>query len=145
MVLNDKYIKSCKPGKTAVKIADGGCKNLSLMIHPNGSLYWKIRYYRSGVAKESSLGQYPDVSLASARERTNQMRADLAKGIDPKEERESLQQKLVEEKEAEEKRRGETFALMAWWADFIDCLREGRPSPSPEMYKPAMESALRAN
>lgn len=41
---------------------------LALLAHPNGRKYWVGRYKINGKEKTKSLGQYPEVSLAKARD-----------------------------------------------------------------------------
>ena len=63
---------------------------LSLRIKPNGTKSWLFNYYRPYSKKRSnlSLGTYPQVTLAEAREHREHARALLAKNIDPKEHKE---------------------------------------------------------
>ena len=63
------------------KMADGG--GLYLEIDPSGGKYWRFKYRRAGKEKRISLGVYPDVSLANAREARDGCRKQLAQGIDP--------------------------------------------------------------
>lgn len=63
------------------KLADGG--GLYLLIHPNGSKYWRQDYRFAGKRKTLAIGVYPDVSLSDARERRDEARKLLANGADP--------------------------------------------------------------
>lgn len=47
---------------------------LNLLAHSNGSKYWVGRYKVNGKERTKSLGQYPDVSLAEAREQWTMFR-----------------------------------------------------------------------
>jgi hypothetical protein len=62
-------------------MADGA--GLYLEIDPSGGKYWRFKYRRSGKEKRISLGVYPEVSLANAREARDRCRKQLAQGIDP--------------------------------------------------------------
>lgn len=62
MALSDTKIRSAKPEDKAYKLTDG--KGLFLLVHPNGSKYWRFRYRFSGKEKMLAFGVYPDVSLA---------------------------------------------------------------------------------
>jgi hypothetical protein len=44
-------------------------RGLLLVVRPNGSKWWRLRYTFQGREKMISLGIYPDVSLSMARER----------------------------------------------------------------------------
>ena len=62
MALSDTKIRSAKPEDKAYKLTDG--KGLFLLVHPNGSKYWRFRYRFGGKEKMLAFGVYPDVSLA---------------------------------------------------------------------------------
>jgi integrase len=79
--LSDARVRSAKPRSKQYKIADG--EGLFLLIMPNGSKYWRLRYFFDDKEKLLALGVYPDVSLADARERRAQARKVLAVGRDP--------------------------------------------------------------
>jgi integrase len=81
MPLTDTAIKNTKPREKPVKLADE--KGLYLLIHPNGSRYWRMRYRFAGREKLLSLGIYPDVPLKRAREKRDEARGQLAGGVDP--------------------------------------------------------------
>lgn len=81
MALSDLAVRSAKPRDKAYKLADG--RGLHLLVAPTGGKLWRFRYRVEGREKLLSLGIYPDVSLAKARERCSEARALLAEGIDP--------------------------------------------------------------
>ncbi|AXS80623.1 integrase arm-type DNA-binding domain-containing protein [Dechloromonas sp. HYN0024] len=81
MPLTDTKIRNLKPSDRPQSVADE--RGLSILIQPNGSKWWRLRYRFEGVAKMLSLGVYPDVSLKEARERREAARKMLADGIDP--------------------------------------------------------------
>ncbi len=88
MSLTDTAIKSTKPTVKPIKIRDGG--GLYLLINPNGSRWWRLDYRFGGKRKTLSMGVYPDVPLAKARERRDEARKLLADGIDPGENRKAV-------------------------------------------------------
>ncbi|WP_415783934.1 tyrosine-type recombinase/integrase, partial [Escherichia coli] len=65
------------------KLTDGN--GMHLLIHPNGSKYWRLQYRFAGKQKLLALGVYPAVSLADARNRRDDARRLIAAGIDPSE------------------------------------------------------------
>ena len=95
--LTDTEIRQAKPRDKEYNLADG--KNLYLRITPNTRKYWILNYYRPGTKQRANvgLGVYPDVSLAAARKKADELRAVLAEGVDPKEHREDKQRAQVEQ------------------------------------------------
>lgn len=81
MPLTDKAVNTAKPQDKPYKLADG--QGLYLLVNPRGSKLWRIKYRVEGKEKTLSLGAYPDLSLAKARQRRTEARALLADGIDP--------------------------------------------------------------
>ncbi len=81
MPLTDKTISNAKPGTKPAKLSDE--KGLYVLIHPNGSKYWRLNYRHLGKNKTLALGVYPEVSLKLARNRRDEARAHLADNRDP--------------------------------------------------------------
>ena len=67
------------------KLADGN--GLALLVSPNGSKLWRLRYFFQGREKMLSLGAFPTVSLANARAKRDDAKKLLANGIDPSQQR----------------------------------------------------------
>ncbi|WP_227698603.1 tyrosine-type recombinase/integrase [Sphingomonas hengshuiensis] len=63
------------------KLADGA--GLYLLVRPNGSKLWRMKYRFDGKEKLLSLGRYPDLSLAEARLRRAEAKVALGQGRDP--------------------------------------------------------------
>jgi integrase len=100
MALTDKEIQSLKPKDKKYKVFDGD--GLYLLIHPKGGKYWYMKYRIDGRPHEVSLGTYPAVSLKLARERREDVRHQLAKGLNPR-----------LEKKAARETRGTLFSAIA--------------------------------
>lgn len=83
MALTELEIKKSKSTEKPYKMADSG--GLFLLVHPNGGKYWRLAYRFAGKQKTLSVGVYPDVTLAEARERREQARKLLANDVDPSE------------------------------------------------------------
>lgn len=79
--LTDPEIRSAKPQDKPAKLADGG--GLFLLVNPNGSKYWRMKYRYAGKEKLLALGVYPDVTLKQARQKREAARRKLADGLDP--------------------------------------------------------------
>lgn len=84
-LLSDKGIRAAlkaaaESGK-ASKHVDGA--GLHLEARPTGAGWWRFRYRFAGKEGMLSLGTYPEVGLALARQRRADAREQLAAGIDP--------------------------------------------------------------
>lgn len=81
-LLTDRKAATARPGEKEYLLADGD--GISLRVRPDGSKLWIFRYTSAaGKAGKKSLGAYPAVSLATAREEAQKLRARLAAGHDP--------------------------------------------------------------
>ncbi len=54
-----------------------------LLVNPNGSKYFRLKYRFAGKEKVLALGVYPDTSLKQARDKRDTAKKQLAEGIDP--------------------------------------------------------------
>ncbi|MEY3900076.1 MAG: hypothetical protein RI962_1231, partial [Pseudomonadota bacterium] len=79
-MLTDTRVKTAKPQAKLYKLVDE--RGLHLSVYPSGSKLWHMRYRFEGKEKTASLGKYPEVSLAEAREKRDQMRKLVANDID---------------------------------------------------------------
>lgn len=80
--LTDHQCKKAKPAEKGVKLFDGG--GLHLYIFPNGSKVWRIAFRVDGKQQQKSFGAYPDVTLAEARQKRDELKSELLKGNDPR-------------------------------------------------------------
>ncbi len=101
--LSDKAIRAAlKAAVTSGKpsrLSDGG--GLHLQTRPNGSGSWRLRFWKDGKEGMLSLGTYPDVSLASARDRRVEFRREAAAGTHPGEKRKAERAVHAARQEAE--------------------------------------------
>lgn len=83
MALSDTAIRKAKPASKPQKLRDGG--GLYLLLRPDGARWWRVDYRRPGTGKRNtlSLGVYPAVGLAEAREKHQAAKRLLAAGVDP--------------------------------------------------------------
>jgi integrase len=79
--LTARKVETAKPGK----YSDGG--NLYLIVSATGSRKWVLRFTLRGKSKEMGLGSAISVPLADARERAATARREIARGINPIEQR----------------------------------------------------------
>lgn len=107
MGLNDKKVQAAKPKAKAYKLHDEN--GLFLVIYPNGTKTWRVKYKQNYTHKEMTLGKYPVVSLAEARQQRNKAFELLVSGIDP------AAEKQAKKKEAarQEMEKDLTFAKVA--------------------------------
>lgn len=81
MALTDVKVKAAKGQEKPYKLSDD--RGLHLLVNPNGAKLWRLSYRFTGKQKTLALGIYPDVSLASARDKRDEARKLLANDIDP--------------------------------------------------------------
>ena len=81
MALNIPQIKNAKILDKQYKLADAG--GLYLLIHPNGSKYWRLKYRYLGKEKVMAFGVYPIVSLKDARLKRDEAKKILSDSGDP--------------------------------------------------------------
>ncbi|EDQ6089347.1 integrase arm-type DNA-binding domain-containing protein [Salmonella enterica] len=102
MALTDTAIRKTKPTEKPFKLADSS--GLYLLIKPNGSKLWYMKYRIDGKEKKLAFGPYPDVSLFKARQLRDAARAKVREGADP-----SADKKIAQQK----KKNGHTFRQIA--------------------------------
>jgi integrase len=82
MALTDKEIQALKAKEKKYKVFDGD--GLYLLIHPKYGKYWYLQYHIAGRQHEVAFGTYPTVSLKLAREKREEARQQLARGLNPR-------------------------------------------------------------
>lgn len=90
MALTDTKVRSAKPEEKEYSLVDGD--GMFLLVHPNGSKYWRFRFRFGGKQHLMAFGVYPEVSLADARQRREAARKLVAAGIDPREQKRAAQE-----------------------------------------------------
>lgn len=81
MALTDTAIRTAKPKDKPYKLADD--RGLFLLVNPSGGKLWRFKYRIDGKEKLLAIGPYPEISLATARERREEARKLLSNGVDP--------------------------------------------------------------
>lgn len=82
MPLTDTAVRQAKPRDKDYSLTDSA--GLALFVAAKGAKSWHFRFSWHGRQPRISLGTYPEISLKQARERRDQARALVAKGIDPR-------------------------------------------------------------
>ncbi|MDX8510215.1 tyrosine-type recombinase/integrase [Mesorhizobium captivum] len=132
-----------RPASKLQKLSDGG--GLQLWIQPSGTRLWRLAYRFDGKQKLLSLGSYPVLSLADAREARDEAKRLLKAGADPARERKfhkatsqkdtfrSIADEYVD-KLKKEGRADRTISKVKWLLDFAyptigdKCIREIDPA-----------------
>lgn len=84
--ISDARIRHAAPRPKKYKLSAG--RGLTVLVMPDGAKYWRLRYRFGGKEKELSLGRpYPELGLKGAEIEADKLRAILAHGIDPSEQR----------------------------------------------------------
>jgi integrase len=99
-MLTDTKVRQAKARSTPYKISDQG--GLYLHISTTGAKSWRYDYRLHGKRETLTLGRYPDVSLAGAREIHAEARRQVAKGASP-----------AKSKQAEKEAAGDSFKAIA--------------------------------
>ena len=79
--LTELGVRKAKPSSKPKKLSDG--RGLFLLLHPNGSKYWRMKYRFMGKEKLLSIGVWPNVSISEARNKRNEAKQLLENGKDP--------------------------------------------------------------
>ena len=118
MKLTARQVDTSKPKDKPYKLSDGG--GLYLLVNPNGSRYWRLKYRIAGKEKLLALGVYPDITLAEARQKRADAKKVLAAGGEPGQEKQ-------EEKQAKEQAVANSFERLAmeWHAHKSTSWSEG--------------------
>jgi len=129
--LTDTEIKRSRAAEKAYSLGDGG--GLYLWVKPTGGKLWRWSYRFDGKEKLMSLGKYPDVSLALARERHAEARKLLATGVDPMAQRKA-------EKTAEKIAVENSFQSVT--AQWLEHWQEGKSPRHVEYIKRRMDADI---
>ncbi|ECI3850676.1 integrase arm-type DNA-binding domain-containing protein [Salmonella enterica subsp. enterica serovar Hillegersberg] len=102
MALTDTAIRKIKPSDKPFKMTDSS--GLYLLIKPNGSKLWYMKYRIDGKEKKLAFGPYPEISLLQARRLREAARNNIHAGIDPA---------AVKQTERQKRKNGQTFSQVA--------------------------------
>jgi len=113
--LTEDSIRKAQVLEKQYKIYDGD--GMFLLIHPNGSRYWRMKFTFDGKSKLASFGVWPNVSLKEARERRHEAKKKIKLGINPVEEKrknKQLQLKQSADKVSNESVKGKESANISF-------------------------------
>ena len=80
-MLTDRQLRALKPAARLYRLRDGG--GLVMQVMPSGGRLWHYRYQLGGKERTLSIGTYPEVSLAQARQARDEARELVRQGRDP--------------------------------------------------------------
>ncbi|AMP36820.1 tyrosine-type recombinase/integrase [Ralstonia solanacearum] len=80
-VLTPTRLNNAKPKDKPYKLVDGG--GLFVLVSPGGAKNWKYQYPLGGKRCEVTIGRYPEIGVADARDRHAEYRAMVERGEDP--------------------------------------------------------------
>lgn len=81
---NARTIEAAKPGVARREISDPTLPAMRLIVQPSGVKSWAVRYGLGGQKHKLTLGGYPVLSLADAREAARTALQSVAAGTDPR-------------------------------------------------------------
>ena len=82
--LTTRTVETVKPNPDKrVEISDAGCTGLFLVIQPSGSKGWALRFRFEGRPTKLTLGRWPAMGLAAAREAAGAALDEVAHGRNP--------------------------------------------------------------
>ncbi len=81
--LTTKGIEALKPGEARREVADGLVAGLYLVVQPSGKKGWALRYRLAGKPAKFTMGAFPAISVAAARDQARAALIEVAKGVDP--------------------------------------------------------------
>lgn len=112
--LRATVINAAKPKAKPYVLTDGGGLYVEVLV--TGSKVWRYSYRLGGSRPKLTIGPYPEIGIADARDKHAELRALVAKGIDPI----RYTREITAQREAEDRARI-TFASFAkqWIADTL--------------------------
>lgn len=93
MALTTVAIAKAKTRSKSYKLSDA--QGLYLLVHSNGSKYWRLKYRVAGKEKLLAVGTYPAVTLAVARRVRDEAKQRLAAGVDPVQQRRDQKRRVL--------------------------------------------------
>lgn len=82
MALSDVQIRNAKPGEKRYSMGDSD--GLLLEVMTSGSKFWRLRYWKNKKEFRLTLGEYPAVTLQEARQKRDEIKMELSRGVNPK-------------------------------------------------------------
>ncbi|HDR9161779.1 TPA: tyrosine-type recombinase/integrase [Burkholderia vietnamiensis] len=117
--ITDTALRNAKPRESDYKLSDGnGLPGLHLLVKATGAKLWRYKFHLHGREGLLSIGAYPAVTLAAAREAHRAACALVAAGINPVHARKDERERVTQEKKQAE--RGAFATVLQDWRDAAD-------------------------
>ena len=81
--LTVKAVENMKPGPARLEVPDGHMPGLYFVLQPTGAASWAVRFRHGGKTRKLTLGPYPALQLANARQQASATLRAVAEGRDP--------------------------------------------------------------
>ncbi|MEY8842869.1 tyrosine-type recombinase/integrase [Cribrihabitans sp. XS_ASV171] len=81
--LTTKAVEAAKPGDARKEIPDPALSGLYLVVQPSGAKSWALRYRYTGKPRKMTLGRWPIMGVADARQAASEALEALDHGNDP--------------------------------------------------------------
>jgi integrase len=81
--LTNLAVEKAKPGSTRREVPDGLLRGLYLIVQPSGARSWCVRYRHRGTPRKLTIGSWPAIDLATARDLGAKALRRAAEGFDP--------------------------------------------------------------
>ena len=107
--LTPRGIEAVKPAAVRREIPDGLLPGLYLIVQPSGAKSFAVRYRHAGKPRKATLGAFPAIDLASARDLGGKALRAAAEGRDPAAEKQARKGAILEQ----ERGRRDLFASIA--------------------------------
>jgi hypothetical protein len=78
------YVENIKPTGSRREVPDPALSGLYLVVQPSGAKSWAVRFRLNGKSSKLTLGKYPDMGVAAARQAATEAKEKVAQGIEPK-------------------------------------------------------------
>lgn len=92
-MLTDAACRKAVPGEKDRKISDE--RGLYLLVRPNGSKLWRLKYRFARKEKVLAIGPYPEVSITQARAARDRAQMQVRDGIDPSAEKQQRKAQAI--------------------------------------------------
>jgi integrase len=86
-------VENAKAGSKRIEVPDAALPGLYLVVQPTGAKSWAYRYRFDGKTKKHTVGAFPAIELAAARELAQAAARAVAEGRDPSEEKKAARRK----------------------------------------------------
>jgi integrase len=133
--LNDIQIKNIKPKEKDFKMFDGG--GLFLLVKTDGSKLWRCKFRFGGMEKLASFGKYPQVSLFQVRQKLIELKAKVADGINP------IEEKMEAKKNQKQQQKQDDNTLTKVFNDWYEVTKPKRAQSTNEHTFRAFEKNLK--